>query len=184
METEVSKIAVTPMASIPFGRRPWDDSPQKPLRRSRDRFNLLAIVVLLSIILIATILISVSIGAIHIPVGAMAAATFEHHPLSETQQTILLAIRLPRVLASALVGAALAIAGLMFQGLFRNPMADPYIIGASGGAAVGACIGIVLLAQWSIFGFSAAAQALPFWARSIAMAAAYSGWRTRPHQRE
>jgi iron complex transport system permease protein len=61
------------------------------------------------------------------------------------------------VLASALVGAALALSGLMFQGLFRNPLADPYIIGASGGAAVGACIGIVFLAQVSLFGFSATA---------------------------
>jgi len=178
METEVSKIAVTPMAAIPFGRRPWEDLPQKPRKRSRDRFNLLAIVVLLFSILIATILISVSIGAIHIPVGAMAAAVFERHPLSETQQTILLAIRLPRVLASALVGAALAIAGLMFQGLFRNPMADPYIIGASGGAAVGACIGIVLLAQWSIFGFSAAAL-LAFLGSVVTMAAVYSLARAR-----
>jgi iron complex transport system permease protein len=178
METEVNKIAVTPMASIPAGRRPWESSPQEAATRSRNRFNLTAIVGLLLSILIATILISLSIGAIHIPVSAMAAAVFEHHPLSETQQTILLVIRLPRVLASALVGAGLAIAGLMFQGLFRNPMADPYIIGASGGAAVGACIGIVLLAQWSIFGFSAAAL-LAFLGSVVTMAAVYSLARAR-----
>ena len=178
METEVAKIAVKPMASVPVGRRAWDDPPQKASARSRDRFNLLAIVGLLLSILIATILISVSMGAIHVPAGAMAAAVFEHHPLSETQQTILLVIRLPRVLASALVGAALAIAGLMFQGLFRNPMADPYIIGASGGAAVGACIGMVLLAQWSIFGFSAAAL-LAFLGSVVTMAAVYSLARAR-----
>ena len=138
MENKVNKIAVTPMASIPVGQRPWEISPQKASTISRYRFSLLAIVGLLLSILVATILISLSMGAIHLPVGAIAAAAFAHHPLSETQQTILLAIRLPRVFASALVGAALAIAGLMFQGLFRNPMADPYIIGASGGAAVGA----------------------------------------------
>jgi iron complex transport system permease protein len=178
VETEVNKIAVTPMASIPAGRRPWESSPQEAATRPRDRFNLPAIVGLLLTILIATILISVSIGAIHVPVSAMAAAVFEHHPLSETQQTILLVIRLPRVLASALVGAGLAIAGLMFQGLFRNPMADPYIIGASGGAAVGACIGIVLLAQWSIFGFSAAAL-LAFLGSVVTMAAVYSLARAR-----
>jgi iron complex transport system permease protein len=178
LETEVGKIAITPMASTPVGRRPWEGLPQKASTRSRDRVNFLAIVGLLLSILIATILISVSVGAIHVPVRDMAAAVFEHHPLSETQQTILLAIRLPRVLASALVGAALAIAGLMFQGLFRNPMADPYIIGASGGAAVGACVGIVLLAQWSIFGFSAAAL-LAFVGSVVTMAAVYSLARAR-----
>jgi iron complex transport system permease protein len=178
MEAKVGKIAVTPMASVPLDRRPRDGSLQKAPAPFWDRFNLLAIVSMLLAILIATILGSVSMGAIHIPVGAMAASIFEHHPLSETQQTILLEIRLPRVLASALVGAALAIAGLMFQGLFRNPMADPYIIGASGGAAVGACIGIVLLAQWSIFGFSAAAL-LAFLGSVVTMAAVYSLARAR-----
>jgi iron complex transport system permease protein len=178
METKIGKIAVTPMASVPSGRRPWDDPSQKASTRSRYRFNLLAIVGVLLSILIATILIAVSIGAIPVPVGAMAAAAFGLHPLSETQQTILLVIRLPRVLASALVGATLAIAGLMFQGLFRNPMADPYIIGASGGAAVGACIGIVWLAQWSIFGFSAAAF-LAFLGSVVTMAAVYSLARAR-----
>jgi iron complex transport system permease protein len=178
MEAKVGKIAVTPMASVPVGRRPRDGSLRKAPALFWDRFNLLAIVSILLVILIATILVSVSMGAIHIPVGAMAASIFEHHPLSETQQTILLEIRLPRVLASALVGAALAISGLMFQGLFRNPMADPYIIGASGGAAVGACIGIVLLAQWSVFGFSAAAL-LAFLGSVVTMAAVYSLARAR-----
>ena len=178
METEVNKIAVTPMASIRVGRRPWDEPPQSISRRSSDKFNLFAIVGLLLSILIATILISVSMGAIHVPVSAIAAATFAHHPLSETQRTILLVIRLPRVFASALVGAALAVAGLMFQGLFRNPMADPYIIGASGGAAVGACVGIVLLAQWSVFGFSAAAL-FAFLGSVVTMAAVYSLARAR-----
>jgi iron complex transport system permease protein len=69
----------------------------------------------------------------------------------------LLQIRLPRVLASALVGSALAISGLIFQGLFRNPMADPYVIGSSGGAVLGACFGIFFFSQFSIFGFSATA---------------------------
>ena len=139
---------------------------------------MIAIIALLFVVLLAAILISVSIGAIHVPISAMRAAIFEHHPLSETRHTILFSIRLPRVLASALVGAALAIAGLMFQGLFRNPMADPYIIGASGGAAVGACIGIVFLAQWSIFGFSAAAL-LAFLGSVVTMALVYLLARAR-----
>ena len=52
-----------------------------------------------------------------------------------TDEQILLQIRLPRVLAAAGVGASLSIAGVMFQGLLRNPLADPFVIGSSGGAA-------------------------------------------------
>ncbi|MDY6827678.1 MAG: iron chelate uptake ABC transporter family permease subunit, partial [Bacillota bacterium] len=53
-------------------------------------------------------------------------------------------IRLPRVLLAALVGASLSAGGLVFQALLRNPLAEPYILGISGGAAVGAIIGILL----------------------------------------
>lgn len=60
-----------------------------------------------------------------------------------SQQTIVLQIRLPRVLLAALVGIALATVGAAFQGLLKNPMADPYIIGVSSGAALGATIAIV-----------------------------------------
>ena len=59
-------------------------------------------------------------------------------------ETILFQIRLPRVIASALVGGALASAGVLFQGMLRNPMADPYIIGTSAGAAFGATIAMML----------------------------------------
>jgi iron complex transport system permease protein len=60
------------------------------------------------------------------------------------EETILFQIRLPRVIAGVLVGAALATAGVLFQGLLRNPMADPYIIGTSAGAALGATIAMLL----------------------------------------
>ena len=60
------------------------------------------------------------------------------------QQIVLLEIRLPRVLLSALVGASLGIAGASLQGLFRNPLADPGLIGVSAGAALGAALIIVI----------------------------------------
>src|SRR5256885_4723475 len=53
-------------------------------------------------------------------------------------------LRLPRVLAAALVGGALAVAGTLLQGLFRNPLADPYVTGTSAGAALGA-VGVIAL---------------------------------------
>ncbi len=123
-------------------------------------------------------MVSVSLGAIHIPVEAMILALLQRRPLTETQHTILFAIRLPRVLASSIVGGALAVSGLMFQGLFRNPMADPYIIGASGGAALGACIGIVFLSQISVFGFSATAL-LAFTGSVLTMTIVYALARSR-----
>jgi len=57
-----------------------------------------------------------------------------------TARTVMLDIRLPRVLLAALVGAALAAAGVTFQTLLRNPLADPFILGVSGGAACGAAV--------------------------------------------
>ena len=70
-----------------------------------------------------------------------------------SEETILFQIRIPRVVGGALVGAALATAGVLFQGLLRNPMADPYIIGTSSGAALGATIAMVLPVSMSFLGF-------------------------------
>jgi iron complex transport system permease protein len=123
--------------------------------------------------LVTVILLSLAIGAIRVSPGAILGALLRHQALTTTQKIIVLQIRLPRVLASAIVGAALAISGLMFQGLFRNPMADPYVIGSSGGAVLGACIGIFYFSQISFFGFSATAL-LAFAGSVITMAIVYS----------
>lgn len=140
----------------------------------REASFLLVLLVALPVCL----LVSISVGAVHVSLRDMAAALLDRRPLTELQHTILFAIRLPRVLASAFVGAALAISGLMFQGLFRNPLADPYIIGASGGAALGACIGIVFLTQVSVFGFSATAL-LAFAGAVLTMMVVYALARTK-----
>src|ERR1700750_1491605 len=62
--------------------------------------------------------------------------------VSPAVETVILHVRGPRVLAAAVVGAALAVAGTAFQGLFRNPLVSPDILGASSGAALGAVVGI------------------------------------------
>lgn len=72
----------------------------------------------------------------------------------ETHQIIIWSIRLPRVLLGVLVGSSLAIAGAAFQGMFKNPMADPFVIGISSGAALGATIAIILKASISFLGMS------------------------------
>ena len=88
-----------------------------------------------------------AILALLLAVSIVAAVMFGSIPVSwgdETSRTILMRIRLPRVLVGALVGAALAMAGLTFQTLLRNPLADPFILGVSGGAACGAAISTAL----------------------------------------
>ncbi|MBI4275902.1 MAG: iron ABC transporter permease [Rhizobiales bacterium] len=70
-------------------------------------------------------------------------------------ETVILQVRGPRVLAAAMVGAALAVAGTAFQGLFRNPLVSPDILGASSGAALGAVLGIYFsLGVFAIQGFA------------------------------
>jgi iron complex transport system permease protein len=93
--------------------------------------------------------------------------------LSDDERVILMEIRLPRIIAAAMVGAALSAAGLLFQGLFRNPLADPYVIGSSGGAVLGATVGMVLLPQVTWMGFSAIAL-LAFAGSVVTIAVVYS----------
>ena len=70
--------------------------------------------------------------------------------LTKEDQTILFSIRLPRIVFAVIVGGALAAAGVVFQGLLRNPLADPYILGISSGAAVGALCALLLGVGFSL----------------------------------
>lgn len=97
--------------------------------------------------LVGVMLAGLEIGAIHLsPVGVLATLA-DRLPLvhldprlSSVEQSVLLQLRLPRVLLGALVGGLLAIAGAGYQGVFRNPLADPYLLGASSGAGLGATL--------------------------------------------
>jgi iron complex transport system permease protein len=80
-----------------------------------------------------------------------------HAGLSSLDETILFSIRLPRIILAGLVGASLALSGGIFQALLRNPLADPYILGLSGGSAVGAIIGMIIGADSLMFGVPFAA---------------------------
>ena len=77
--------------------------------------------------------------------------------LGPGEKTILFSIRLPRIIFAGIVGAALSTAGVVFQALLRNPLADPYILGVSGGSAVGAITGIIIGAGCVPFGIPALA---------------------------
>ncbi|QSB12226.1 iron ABC transporter permease [Lysinibacillus sp. FSL K6-0057] len=88
-------------------------------------------------LLLISIWCGVAIGSVHIPLEVL-----WNKAADETAANIFWKIRLPRVLLAGLVGASLAIAGAAFQGLLKNPLADPYTLGVSSGASVGAVITI------------------------------------------
>lgn len=127
----------------------------------------------LLVLLVIALVVSMGMGATKIGVRDVLWSLLDWHRSGSTNYVILLEIRLPRVLASALVGAALSVAGLLFQGLFRNPMADPYVIGSSGGAAIGAGLGLFLLPRFTFLGFGATAT-MAFVGSLAAMALVYS----------
>jgi len=103
----------------------------------------------LSLAFVAALLLGVALGTVWIsPWDTLRLVAWKLHlagrpHVSVATEVILFQLRLPRVLLAVLVGAALATAGTLFQGLFRNPMADPAIIGVSSGAALGAIAVIV-----------------------------------------
>ena len=101
--------------------------------------------------LIISIVIGISLGSVSVPVPALFQIIGKevlHLPIAaepdETLTNIVMNIRLPRVLLAGLVGASLAIAGAAFQGLLRNPLADPYTLGISSGASLGAVLTLFL----------------------------------------
>ncbi len=86
--------------------------------------------------------ISISTGAVKLTLEQMMNVLRNNG--DNISKTIVLNLRLPRVIASAIVGMGLSVVGAFFQGLLRNPMADPYVLGISSGAAFGATIAIIL----------------------------------------
>ncbi|MGC9158726.1 MAG: FecCD family ABC transporter permease [Terracidiphilus sp.] len=125
-------------------------------REERDRRQIWLLAFLLAALVVAA-LTALGMGAVSVPWRVAAEGVLGIHPLSKEQRVILFSIRLPRIIAAALVGSGLSVAGLLFQGLFRNPLADPYVIGSSGGALLGASLGVFLLPAFSIAGFGATA---------------------------
>jgi cobalamin transport system permease protein len=95
---------------------------------------------------VLALLVGLGIGAVDIGPTAIVrsalahAGLHVHSPLSSVQEAILWQLRAPRVVLAALVGAMLAVAGASYQGVFRNPLADPYLLGVAGGAGLGATL--------------------------------------------
>ena len=112
------------------------------------------LLVLLLLCLLGASVLSLVTGPVSIPVTAVMDALSGESTEGPTL-TIVRDIRLPRLVLALLVGAALAVAGTAMQGFFQNPMADPYIVGVSSGAALGATIGMVFHIDIWVAGLSA-----------------------------
>ncbi len=138
-----------------------------PVAISKGRTGYL--VVLFSLFLALMILVSLSLGYIQISYAEIVSVFIEKlfgnadlpATINETYHTIIFDIRLPRILTAACVGAALALSGVLFQGILLNPLADPYTLGVSAGAAFGASIAILL-------NLSAAFVSIPLFAFTVA----------------
>ncbi len=124
-------------------------------RTRRWRRTFLALAALLA----GATVLGVAVGAVTIRPGAIAAMLWKlvaggaGGAWTSTEEAIILQVRLPRVAAGALAGAALAVAGVLFQGLLRNPLADPYIIGTSAGAAFAVAVAQALGLHFTLLGF-------------------------------
>lgn len=119
-------------------RRP--DGPPRPVA--------LAVVGLLA--LAAAVVVGIAAGSVAVAPGDTLAILLRALGLpldrtwAEATETIVIELRLPRVLTAVVVGAGLAVAGATFQGLLRNPLADPYVLGTASGAALGAAIAVLI----------------------------------------
>ncbi len=123
-------------------------------------------------VLAALVLLALALGRYPVSVGQLATLALDKlggaRPLAPMIATVVLDIRGPRVLSAVLVGASLAAAGAAFQGMFRNPLVSPDILGVSSGAALGAVLAIFLslgavAVQAFAFAGGLAAVALVYW---------------------
>lgn len=122
-------------------------------------------ILILGAALLAISAFSLSVGPAGIPVKKIIPLILEGR--GTTEHTIIFDIRLPRIILAFAIGGALSLAGVILQGMFRNPLVEPYTLGISGGAAIGVCLNIVLRMHQSmgiltlpLFGFLGAVMVI------------------------
>ncbi len=114
--------------------------------------RLLWICAALAVVLLASVVLALKLGAVPISVSDLVlslarVAIGRSDRLPTSYRLIVFDLRLPRILLGILVGAALSVAGASFQALLRNPLADPYVLGVSSGAALGAILSLIAAPQ-------------------------------------
>lgn len=112
-------------------------------------------------LLLLSVIGCLAIGSVKLPLSEITLILLHHIPVigdmipvtwDDSSAQIMMSVRFPRVVLALLVGASLGIAGTAFQGVLRNPLADPYTLGVSSGASVGAAVLIYFGMQYSLFG--------------------------------
>ena len=126
----------------------------------------------LGLALLGCCFLSLQIGAADVSLTALLGKISRGEALGAMERIVLLEIRLPRLAMRAMVGAALAVSGAVMQGLFRNPLADPGIVGVASGAGLGAILAIVLGAMLPGWFLALAGNQLVPWAAFV------GGWGT------
>ncbi|PYI57510.1 FecCD family ABC transporter permease [Paenibacillus flagellatus] len=113
------------------------------------------------LLLLVSVVVSLSLGSAHIPIPHVWRILLHRVPLvgdgipvtwPESSEQIIMKVRLPRIVLGVLIGASLSVAGAGFQGVLRNPLADPYTLGVASGASVGAAFLILFGLQYVVFG--------------------------------
>jgi iron complex transport system permease protein len=140
--------------------------------------RLVAVLAGLAALLALALVVGLALGPSGVGAGEALRAVVDPDAAGATGD-IVRRIRLPRVAAAALVGACLSLAGVLFQALLRNPLADPFVLGISGGAALA---GIAVLSLGGALGLSASAVPVAAFAGALAATAllfTVSGWRGR-----
>ena len=126
--------------------------------------------------LLAAATVGVLVGPVHIGLGTII-QTLVAPTANSSQASILWSLRIPRVVLGAIVGGMLATAGAAYQGVFRNPLADPYLLGAAAGANLGATLAIAFAPGSSLIGVNVVPLAA-FVGAVVAVAGAYALGRT------
>ena len=146
-------------------------TPKPPLNMSPARRLALAMVALTTILLVVVV-VALFVGSARLSPGAVLAVLAGRESADSVASVVTLGLRLPRIMVAALAGGGLAVAGVAFQALTRNPLAEPSVLGVSAGAAFG-----VVLAQIFGFGFTILAAlglaAFAFAGAVVAAAAVY-----------
>jgi iron complex transport system permease protein len=128
-----------PLPEASFVSRP--NSTRRSTRRRRDRIPLAVVLAACALLLVVTMTLGVAIGSVSLSPGSVFQVIVNHlagHPKNTVADQIVWQIRVPRVFLAAVVGAALTTAGTVVQALVRNALADPFLLGVSSGASVGA----------------------------------------------
>ena len=119
-----------------------------PIYRRVTLSRVLQISALMLLIFLVVCIVSLSLGSVHIGfievLKSLIGSSTGESSLSSQEELIIFSVRLPRIIFAGVVGASLSLGGVIFQAILRNPLADPYILGISGGSALGAIIGIVI----------------------------------------